>query len=49
MRVNSADEAYQALLIGRENLHFAATKLNQQSSRCAATSRVTATTATLTI
>merc|ERR1719228_555123 len=33
VRVNSADEAYQALMIGRENLHFAATKLNQQSSR----------------
>ena len=33
VQVNSADEAYQILLIGRENLHFAATRLNQQSSR----------------
>merc|ERR1719430_2473996 len=33
VRVNSADEAYQALMIGRENLQFAATKLNQHSSR----------------
>ena len=31
--VSSADEAYQVLMTGRENLHFAATKLNQQSSR----------------
>ena len=31
--VCSADEAYQVLTTGRENLHFAATKLNQQSSR----------------
>ena len=31
--VASADEAYQVLITGRENLHFAATKLNQQSSR----------------
>jgi kinesin family protein 20 len=29
----SADEAYQALMIGRENLQFAATKLNTNSSR----------------
>jgi len=33
VQVSSADEAYQALMIGRENLHFAATRLNQQSSR----------------
>ena len=33
VRVNSADEAYQALMIGRENLHFEATKLNKHSSR----------------
>ena len=31
--VNSADEAYQLLLIGRKNLQFAATRLNQNSSR----------------
>ncbi|QQP51413.1 Uncharacterized protein FKW44_012767 [Caligus rogercresseyi] len=31
--VSSADEAYQLLLIGRRNLQFAATKLNQNSSR----------------
>ena len=31
--VSSADEAFQILMTGRENLHFAATKLNQQSSR----------------
>ena len=33
LRVNSADEAYQALMIGRENLHLEATKLNKHSSR----------------
>ena len=33
VQVSSADEAYQILRIGRDNLHFAATKLNQQSSR----------------
>jgi len=33
VQVTTADEAYQALMIGRENLHFAATRLNQQSSR----------------
>ena len=33
IQVGSADEAYQILKIGRDNLHFAATKLNQQSSR----------------
>eukprot|EP00092_Neocalanus_flemingeri_P032334 GFUD01035153.1.p1 GENE.GFUD01035153.1~~GFUD01035153.1.p1 ORF type:complete len:1912 (+),score=653.09 GFUD01035153.1:74-5809(+) len=33
VQVSTADEAYQALMIGRENLHFAATRLNQQSSR----------------
>ena len=33
VQVSSADEAYQILMIGRDNLHFAATKLNQQSSR----------------
>ena len=31
--VSSADEAYQVLMTGRKKLHFAATKLNQQSSR----------------
>ena len=31
--VSNADEAYQLLLIGRENLHFAATRLNHHSSR----------------
>nr|XP_040565182.1 kinesin-like protein KIF20A [Lepeophtheirus salmonis]XP_040565183.1 kinesin-like protein KIF20A [Lepeophtheirus salmonis] len=31
--VSSADEAYKLLLIGRKNLHFAATKLNHNSSR----------------
>ena len=31
--VSSSDEAYQLLMIGRQNLQFAATKLNQQSSR----------------
>ena len=33
VKVNSADEAYQVMMIGRENLHFAATKLNHHSSR----------------
>lgn len=33
IQVANADEAYQALMIGRENLQFAATKLNHQSSR----------------
>jgi len=33
VQVSNADEAYQILMIGRENLHFAATRLNQQSSR----------------
>ena len=33
IQVNSADEAYQLLMIGRENLHFAATRLNHHSSR----------------
>jgi len=33
IQVNSSDEAYQLLMIGRENLHFAATRLNHQSSR----------------
>ncbi|XP_023341937.1 kinesin-like protein KIF20A [Eurytemora carolleeae] len=33
IQVSSADEAYQAMMIGRENLQFAATKLNHQSSR----------------
>ncbi|CAB4061465.1 KIF20 [Lepeophtheirus salmonis] len=31
--VSSGDEAYKLLLIGRKNLHFAATKLNHNSSR----------------
>jgi kinesin family protein 20 len=31
--VHSADEAYQLLMIGRENLQFAATRLNHNSSR----------------
>ena len=31
--VYSADEAYQLLMIGRQNLQFAATRLNQHSSR----------------
>ena len=31
--VSNADEAYQLLLIGRENLHFASTRLNHHSSR----------------
>ena len=31
--VSSADEAYQLLLIGRQNLQFAATRLNHHSSR----------------
>jgi len=33
IQVANADEAYQALMIGRENLHFSATRLNQNSSR----------------
>ncbi len=33
IKVNSADEAYQVMMIGRKNLHFAATRLNHQSSR----------------
>ena len=33
IQVNSADEAYQLLMIGRENLQFAATRLNHHSSR----------------
>ena len=33
IQVTSSDEAYQLLMIGRENLHFAATRLNHQSSR----------------
>ena len=33
VQVSSADEAFQILAIGRDNLHFAATKLNQTSSR----------------
>ena len=33
LQVMTADEAYQALMIGRENLHFAATRLNHNSSR----------------
>ncbi len=33
IKVNSANEAYQVMMIGRENLHFAATRLNHQSSR----------------
>ena len=33
LQVMTADEAYQALIIGRENLHFAATRLNHNSSR----------------
>jgi len=33
VQVSSADEAYQILMIGRENLQFAATRLNQHSSR----------------
>ena len=32
-QVNSANEAYQVLMIGRANLHFAATRLNHHSSR----------------
>jgi kinesin family protein 20 len=31
--VRSADEAVRVLLFGKENLHFAATKLNHNSSR----------------
>jgi kinesin family protein 20 len=31
--VSNADEAYQLLIIGRENLQFAATRLNHHSSR----------------
>ena len=33
IQVTSADEAYQLLMIGRENLQFAATRLNHHSSR----------------
>ena len=33
VKVNSADEAYQVMMIGRKNLHFAATRLNHHSSR----------------
>lgn len=33
VKVNSANEAYQIMMIGRENLHFAATRLNHHSSR----------------
>ncbi len=33
IKVNSANEAYQVMMIGRQNLHFAATRLNHQSSR----------------
>ena len=33
VKVNSADEAYQVMMIGRENLHFASTRLNHHSSR----------------
>eukprot|EP00095_Tigriopus_kingsejongensis_P010559 maker-scaffold421_size176100-snap-gene-0.31 protein:Tk10559 transcript:maker-scaffold421_size176100-snap-gene-0.31-mRNA-1 annotation:"golgin subfamily a member 4-like" len=33
IKVNSANEAYQIMMIGRENLHFAATRLNHHSSR----------------
>ena len=33
IKVNSADEAYQVMMIGRENLQFAATRLNHHSSR----------------
>ena len=33
IKVNTADEAYQVMMIGRENLHFAATRLNTHSSR----------------
>lgn len=33
IKVNSADEAYQIMTIGRENLQFAATRLNHHSSR----------------
>ena len=31
--VSTADEAYQLLMIGRDNLHFAETRLNHNSSR----------------
>ena len=31
--VTTADEAYQVLMIGRDNLHFAETRLNHNSSR----------------
>ena len=43
VKVNSADEAYQVMMIGRENLHFAATRLNHHSSRshCIFTIKVT--------
>ena len=33
IQVTSADEAYQLLMIGRENLQFASTRLNHHSSR----------------
>lgn len=33
VRVNSAQEAMRLLDIGRQNLHFAATRLNHNSSR----------------
>ena len=33
IQVSSSDEAYQLLMIGRENLQFAATRLNHHSSR----------------
>ncbi|XP_068223044.1 kinesin-like protein KIF20B isoform X2 [Palaemon carinicauda] len=33
VRVNNAEEALQLLQIGRQNLHFAATRLNHNSSR----------------
>lgn len=33
VRVRSAEEAWKLLEIGRQNLHFAATKLNHNSSR----------------
>ena len=33
IQVGSSDEAYQLLMIGRENLQFAATRLNHHSSR----------------
>ncbi len=33
IKVNSADEAYKVMMIGRQNLRFAATRLNHHSSR----------------